>query len=354
MKYKENWDEAKARLTALWEGRFIERPCISVRAPNGRPEQHPTPVSGEEKWLDPGFIVRDAMSWFEPNYYGGEYIPSYLLMAAWAANTYGATPHFPMETIWFEPVVPDWDSLPSFSFDLESPWLKKVAAIHEALLNAAGYDDFLVGSVCGMPANDMLAFVIGAENVLLGMNEHPDWIRRAIGQLSDNYVEIMHHFQERAKRTHAFWYGLGGWMPFWAPEPFMVMQSDISCMISPTMFESFVVPDLDRVGREGAVWYHLDGQSAFQHLPRLLSLPYLKVVQFTAMAGTAPNGPEYLDLYRRIQAADKIVHIQAPKENIEPLVRELNPGRLMIETACNSVAEAEQLLESAKRWTRAR
>lgn len=355
LKYKADWNEAQARLAALWEGRFIGRPCIAVTAPNGLPGKRSKPVSGEQKWLDPEFIVRNALNQFATTYYGGEAIPSTLLMAGWVINTYGATPHFPLETIWFDPIIPDWDSPPSFPLDWESPWLKKVSAIFDALLNAAGYDDFLVGNVAAMPANDMLAFVIGTEQVLLGMAEHPGWIKAAIGQMTANWVALEKKFQERAQKTHAFWYGNAGWMPFWAPESFVATQSDISCMISPAMFEKFIIPELDSIGREcGNVWYHLDGQSAFQHLPRLLSLPYMKVIQFVPMAGTPLNGPAYLDLYRQIQAADKIVHIGVPKENIEPLVRELNPGRLMIDTACRSAEEAGELLAAARRWTSSR
>ena len=234
---------------------------------------------------------------------------------------------------------------------------EQAAVLHAAfaLLKAAGKDNFMIGGGGGMPPTDMLAFVIGTEQVLLGMAEHPGWIKAAIGQMTANWVALEKKFQERAQKTHAFWYGNAGWMPFWAPESFVATQSDISCMISPAMFEKFIIPELDSIGREcGNVWYHLDGQSAFQHLPRLLSLPYMKVIQFVPMAGTPLNGPAYLDLYRQIQAADKIVHIGVPKENIEPLVRELNPGRLMIDTACRSAEEAGELLAAARRWTSSR
>jgi hypothetical protein len=351
MKYKPDWDEAKERFTALWEGRPMDRPGLAVNTPNGHSANFPTPVSGEQKWLDPEFIVQTALAQFETISYVGESIPSTLLMAGWILNTYGATPHFPMETIWVEPRAVDWDSPPSFPLDWKSPWLKKVSAVHDALLDAAGYDDFLVGSLCPMPANDMLAFVIGTEAVLLGMADHPDWIREAIRQLTENWIELRNHFAEHAQRTHAYWYGNAGWMPFWAPEPFVTMQSDLSCMISPAMFEEFIVPELDRIGAElRNVWYHLDGQTAFQHLPRLLSMPYMKVIQFVPMPGTPRNGPAYLDLYRQIQQAGKIVHIEVPKEDVEPLSRELDPSRLMIQTYCATAAEAEELLESTRRW----
>ena len=63
-------------------------------------------------------------------------------------------------------------------------------------------------------------------------------------------------------------------------------------MLSPAMFDRFVVPELDVYGEDhGALWYHLDGGDARQHLPRLLSLPYLRVVQYVPAPFEPPNGP---------------------------------------------------------------
>ena len=100
------------------------------------------------------------------------------------------------------------------------------------------------------------------------------------------------------------------------------------------------------------MWYHLDGCDARQHLPRLLSLPYMRVVQYVPTPNEPPNGPGHLDLYREIQAAGRIVHVHADKNNVEPLVRELDPARLMIQTVCDSVAEGEALLDAATHWVR--
>jgi hypothetical protein len=353
MKYKDNWPEAKDRWTALWEGRYIERPCITVQAPRAKRRESPKPVSGEQKWLDPDFIVRTMLAEFESTYYGGEAFPSYLLMAGWIVNTYGTTPRFPMETIWIEPMTVDWENPPTFEFDWESPWFKKVVAIHKAVLAAAGRDNFLVGRGCLLPGNDLLPLFIGSQEFLMCLNDRPEWARAAILKLAQNQVAVRHYFHKLHAATTEFWYGNAGWMPFWAPEPYATTQSDISCMLSPAMFDEFVLPELDLLGREFKwVWYHLDGQSAFQHLPRLLSLPYLKVVQFTPEAATPPNGPAHLDLYRKIQAAGKIVHIELPPQNIEPLARELDPGLICFHTSCNNVQEADELLATAKRWVR--
>lgn len=352
MQYKPNWPEAQEHFMALWNHKFIERPCLAVKAPNGRRRPFPKPKTDSDRWLDPDFIVQQAIATFETTYYGGEAIPSALNMALWASNTYGATPHFPIETIWFEPIKMDWDHPPTFELNWDDPYFHKCMAIHEALLKAAGRDNFMIGQGGGMPPSDMLAFVIGTQDVLLAMAERPEWTRQAILKLTKNWIALTRRFQEVSKQTNDFWYGPAGWMPFWAPEEFVVTQSDISCMISAEMYGRFMAPELELIGREfNNIWYHLDGQSAFQHLPRLLSLPYIKVIQFTPEAGTPSNGPAYLEFYKKIQAAGKIVHISLPPENVEPLCKVLDPALLMMQTGCNSIREADELLAAAVRWT---
>jgi len=144
-------------------------------------------------------------------------------------------------------------------------------------------------------------------------------------------------------------------MPYWVPEPFNATQSDVSCMLSPELFDRFMLPELEVYGREyGALWYHLDGGDARQHLPRLLSLPYLRVLQYTPAPGEPPNGPGHLEMYRQVQSAGKILHLQLPRENIEPLVRELDPALLMLDTWCPSRDEGERLLQQSIQWASGR
>ena len=155
------------------------------------------------------------------------------------------------------------------------------------------------------------------------------------------------------RQRHDFWFGTAGWMPFWAPEPYNITQSDVSCMLSPAMFDRFVVPELDVYGQEhGALWYHLDGGDARQHLLRLLSLPYLRVVQYTPAPREPPNGSRHLEMYKRIQAAGKIVHIDLAGQRVEPLVRELDAALLMLDTWCPSRDDGERLLEQSVAWSR--
>ena len=101
---------------------------------------------------------------------------------------YGAIPHFPMNTIWFEHIDVDEDHPPTFDLNWEDPYFKIVLALHHAVLKEAGKDNFLVGQGCFMPGNDMLALVIGTQEMLTSMHDRPEWTRNAILQLARNWL----------------------------------------------------------------------------------------------------------------------------------------------------------------------
>lgn len=353
MKYKADWPDAQRRLTALWHGEFLNRPFISVKAWD--PPENPTPVPPfadfEAFWLDPDYLVPKIINSLETVWWGGEAVPSSLLMCGWV-NCLGGTPHFSQDTIWFETQSVDFSKPSPFRYNPDNPWSKKHRVAHEALCGLAGHDDFMVGQPALLPANDLLSMHMGTETFLISLVDHPEWMADAIVTGARDQIKAKKELQSITRKTSIFWYGNSGWMPFWAPQPFASTQSDVSCMLSTEMYDRFILPELDLIGQEvGAMWYHLDGGDARQHLPRLLSLPYLRVLQYTPAPFEQPNGPAHLEMYRAIQAAGKIIHIEIPIENIEPLVRELDPGLILYSTYAPTRAEGEKLLEQSARWS---
>lgn len=354
MRYKNDWLEAKRRLEALWHGEMLDRPCIAVRAP--RPVQAPVavapPADNEARWLDPQYRLAVTRRELESTWWGGEAVPSVLQMAGWV-NCLGGCPHFDENTIWFDTRTVDYERPSPFRHDSKSPWTAKYKNLLLALCDMAGRDGFLVGRPGALPANDLISMHMGTEAFLFALLDHPDWMAGAILAGARDQLRLVGELQAMMRERHDYWYGNAGWMPFWAPKPYLSTQSDVSCMLSPEMFERFVVPELDVYGSaHGALWYHLDGGDARQHLPRLLSLAYMRVIQYVPAPREPRNGPGHLEMYRQIQAAGKIVHIEVPWENVEPLVRELNPGLLMLDTRCPSVEAGERLLEESARWAR--
>ncbi len=354
MRYKADWTDTQRRLTALWHGERLDRPCIALRAPQplAVPAPVPEPADDEARWLDPGYIVPCSLNTVKGTWWGGENIPGCLMMAAWV-NCLGGTPRFSADTIWFDIQTVDFSKPSPFRHDPDHPWTKKYQTLVRAMCKAAGRDDFLVSGGAGLPANDLLAMLMGTEVFLIALMDHPDWMAEAIMAAAGDRIILQKAMRQLVCESgHVLSNGWGGWMPFWAPEPFAGMQSDVSCMLSPEMFDRFVLPELElNAAENGMLWYHLDGGDARQHLPRLLSLPFLRVLQYTPAPCEPPNGPAHMEMYKQVQDAGKIVHIEVPMENVEPLVRNLNPARLMLQTSCSSRAEGERLLEHMVKWT---
>ncbi len=353
MKYKPDWDEAKARLTALWNGEPLDRACLSITAPSGKKVPAPAPRDAEARWMDPNYIIPHALASIENQWWGGESIPSYLLMCGWVINA-GAQPHFDMNTIWFEPASAiDFDSPPDFRVEPANPWIARHEALYRKTAAAAGWDDFLLGQPCALPAADVMAFHMGTEPFLEALALHPEWMERALRQLNAGLMAERRRLKELIEKTHAFWYGSAGWMPFWGPTPYVATQSDVSCMISPDMFERFVAPDLEAVGRDaGFMWYHLDGYDAKQHLPRLLSMPFMRVIQYVPTPSEPPNGMGQLELYKTIQAAGRIVHVVVAPDQVAPLMNALDPALLMLQTRVASPDAGAAMLASLPRKIR--
>lgn len=351
MRYKEDWAEAKRRWCALWEGRSLDRPCVVARAPrDGGVAGPPPPGTPEQKWLDPEWVLPDIRARLANTYWGGEAVPSYHLHAS-STICCGARPRLTMETIWRDPVPVDMGRPPSFRLDFDDIWLRKFDALFRAVVKEAGRDDFLIGQVWSLPGSDMLPAIMGDNEFLLATVDEPEWVKQAILQLARNRIALHRHFEDGlSARSSDYWYGIAGWAPFWGPERFVGTQSDVSCMVSPEMFAEFILPEIQLLGEEfERVWYHLDGPGALKHLPALLRQDFIEVIQWVPGVGAAENGPEWMDVYKRIQAAGKIVHIELPPGNIEPLMEALDPGRICFQTWCRNVAEAEQLLGSMPR-----
>ncbi|MHB9026854.1 MAG: uroporphyrinogen decarboxylase/cobalamine-independent methonine synthase family protein [Armatimonadota bacterium] len=353
MRYKPDWDEAEAHWTALWEGRNSDRPCLCVVAPAGERISPPArPPESWRQWFDPEWVLSSVRAALANTYWGGEAIPSHLLMGGWAF-CYGAKLTCHPTTIWHDPIPVDFDAPPNFSVEWDDPWIQRYMEVYQAVLDEAGWDNFLIGKPCILPGNGLLAGILGGERFLTALFDHPEWMREAILQIARGQVAVRRRFADLVKPRHRFWYGNAGWMPFWAPEAYFSTQSDVSCMLSPDMYAEFILPELALYIREfGALWYHLDGSRALQHLPALLALPGLRVIQFTTEPDVPPNGPAWLDFYQQVQQAGKIVHISLPAENIEPLVRQLDPALLCLDTWRPTPAEADALLADARRWTR--
>jgi hypothetical protein len=345
--YKHNWPETRQRLEAFWRMEILDRPCIAVTAPRCRPRPVPPPVDCRQKWTDPEYVAQSYDAGHEAAYFGGEAIPATSLMVGYA-HGYGAPLDFAEQTIWQSPIIHSWDEPPALVLDeADWGWAQVQRVVARCLEVAAG--KWLVGFPNIHQPNDHLALLRGGEAFCLDLYDHPREMKRALRRLLDNWYTVFERIRGLCSRTQE---GSTNWLGIWCPwAKCMTLQSDISCALSPAMFEEFIAPELEEL----TAWldtsiYHLDGPGALQHLDRLLALRRLHAIQWTPGTGQA-QGVAWLDLFRRIQAAGKGVVIYLPYEEVETAARELRPEGLFILTWARSPEAAEALLAKAAEIT---
>jgi len=134
-------------------------------------------------------------------------------------------------------------------------------------------------------------------------------------------------------------------MHLWADGKLQQLQADLSVMISPELFEAFVLPDLD----EACNWldysiYHLDGQEQIRHLDMLLSIRKLNAIQWTHVAGQ-PEITRFIPVFQRIQSAGKgLILFPESLRQAEELHDVLKPQGLYLITSTGGESEANAYL----------
>ena len=133
-----------------------------------------------------------------------------------------------------------------------------------------------------------------------------------------------------------------------------MLQSDFAYMISPAMFERFILPDLQACcDTLDHAFYHLDGKGQIRHLDQLLAIKNLHGIQWIPGDG-APPPHEWLPLLKRIRDAGKLCQLFVSPEGAQTIVRELGGrGFALYITQQMSADEANDFLRALQAQDRA-
>jgi hypothetical protein len=183
------------------------------------------------------------------------------------------------------------------------------------------------------------------------MLTEPEAVLAAAQKLTQGFLDSARQFFGIIKENN-----LGGsthgWMNTWDYGPHGQLQADISVMISPAMYERFVLPELVALSDfyDHSV-YHLDGSAQVRHLDILLSVKRINKVQWTHVAGEPPMS-HFLDPLRRIQKAGKGLVLITEKEEVPKLLDGLRPeGLLLIVNDAATVSAAREILDYVTKRT---
>ena len=349
-----DWAHKKERFEAYWERQNTDRCClaITVANPNGKPVFPDRPFTWEQWYCDLRLIHEKMMNQQAMNDYLFESINARLVDLGTAGHCrfFSAQPHYGDGTIWFFPTLDTPDSS-TLIFDEDE--FEKQKAFTQALVDQ-GQGHYFIGmnDHCGII--DSLAHLRGTETLLMDMIEEPEFVHEARNTITKAWIRTQKEFFDIIKDNNH-----GGsshaWMHLWSPRRHLQLQCDYSCMISPAMFEEFVLPELEETSAAFEhISYHLDGVEQLRHLDMILSVPGISNIQWTRVAGQ-PKTSANIEALIKIQKAGKGLVLFPDLDEVEFLLKNLDPrGVQMVIGGVKDHEEAADIEKLARKMAKER
>lgn len=343
-------EKIRERLFAFWHGEIIDRCCVSIRVKKGDVYRHTidgSDTSDGFQLFDPERIVARGRRKFENTILFGDALPALLADFGTAGHAayFGCPYSLASDSIWFEPMLGKSDSL---VYDPSNEFLQSQINVLNDVVEMAD-DAFILAMPDNCGSIDALAHLRGTENLLVDMIEREDvvlgWLDAVLNAWEHGNTEL-----RRVLRKQALPGTVHGWMSSWSPGFHMQLQCDFAAMISPAMFETFVMPELERSLRtlDNSI-YHLDGVEQVAHLDHILSLEKLDAVQWVPVAGQ-PSTTDSLEHLIRIQRAGKGLVLFPEPDEVPTLLDALSARKLLLNVnEVASIEEAESLLAYVER-----
>lgn len=210
------------------------------------------------------------------------------------------------DTVWFFPPK-GRDSLDfSFSLDRDGGLFARIKDHYETIAALAVPGTFQMGMTDIGGTADVLASFRPANDLLMDLYDRPDDVKLAMATIRDAWKEVYSSYQSILAGVCP---GSTCWAPILSRSTYYMLQCDLAYMISPSMFNEFIMPDLeDLCSVLDRPFYHLDGQGQIAHLDSLLSIGRLQGVQWIPGEGAAPID-QWPTVFRKISDAGKKIQV---------------------------------------------
>jgi len=356
--YKQDIEASQSRVEAWWNHEILDRAVIQVRVADKfkseDEEQCPekTPQDTESWFLDQQIVIPRLKRQLSDTYFGGEAFPvmfpvSGRMVAITAAYLGCPLEFIDTETVWSHPIVDDWQQRPVLQFDAGNKWWQQSELLLKAAIGQA--DGYFVGVPDLNGPTEVLARLRGTQRLAVDFYDQPQHIKPALAEINQAWYDYWQACVEVTRQAGGYFF----WMGIWSDLPATDLQSDFSIMLSQDMFDEYFLPFIaEQTEMVERTIYHLDGPGAVRHLDSLLDLPDLDGIQWVPGAGAKPS-VEWIPLFKRIQEAGKLAYTYCDQTHVQTLLKELKPqGLMLVVEGCNSVDNAEQLLEDVFNWSK--
>jgi len=350
--YRPDWEQARQRLTTWWNDGDIGRPAMQITVPRQTPLEDIPAMSEPDGWVThystrslPYRVNLALRSCLHADYYG-EAVPAYSsgdLAPNCLALYLGCRGVEMPDTVWCEPFIDEPESF-EFRYDPGNSYCRfTLDATKQVRAQADGkFLDQFPDLIEGL---DTLAAMRGTERLLEDLIRRSAWVHQSLRCITDlyfRYYDVLYDLVRDEVGGSVFW--------IWAPGRLTKLQCDFSAMISPAMFNEFMLPVFtEMTERVSYSLYHWDGPGAIVHHDALLSIPRLNMIQWQPGAGNEPQWHQkWWPLYHRsFEAGKKILIGGGGREQLLALKQEFGEQCKGFALGCDasSAAEAQELMQ---------
>jgi hypothetical protein len=352
--FKPDYEKTRERIAAFWQRELIDRPVVQFIVEKPLEQRVSLPLSGHAsaraRWMDAAYQAELALANVKNCEFLGDTLPAVFpnLGPDLFAAMYGCELEFgDYGTSWSVPNLHDWKDVDSIRFDWDSPYLKKLHEMTDALLDV-GKGKFIVGMTDWHPGGDCVAAFRDPQNLAADMIEHLDEVKALLNRIEKDYIQAYDVFYHKLRAAGQ---PITSWLTLMHDGRYYIPSNDFSIMVSKRMFDEVFLPGIRRECQflERSI-YHLDGPGAIRHLDSLLEISELNAIQF--VPGSGNEGFErWIGLYQKIQKAGKGIEVICDLSEIERVTETLDPHGVFLYVGGVPDREAgERLVKRLEKW----
>jgi|GEM_PF-5632798 len=357
LEYKADIDAALGRIKALWNREDLDRPLISVTAPNGLERRRiPPPATMADKVLDFDYRLDFEEEEIRCTYYGGEAIPTVWpdfgpsITAACLGGGLeigDVDPELPITgNIWSTPVIDDWErDFDKIGFNPENIWWKRsLEFTRRARERGEGKYFQIILDVDG--GADTCADLRCPSKLCIDLYENPEWVQKLLEVVRKGNAEIVNRLHAKVEKSQG---GCVTTFKLWAPGRSYNMRNDFAYLISPQQFrDAFLQPMIAESQTIDYTVFHIhqedyltNTKARLEWLDVVLSIPRIQGVQWYAWGD-----------YKRIIDSGKFVVSHLKLKHLPELINAMEPEymkRIWVITQADSQEEAEGAIRMMER-----
>lgn len=346
-------NESMERVELWYQGEKTDRAPIRFSEHNARHNVDLSQVlAGYETikdfWFDTEYQVDSFIENLKGSTVYGDTFPVFYpnLGPSVYASYYGVPLSYADVTSWAIHTVSDIDALDidSLKIDRECENWKKIDELTDYAL-ARCKDKFFVGYTDLHPSMDCAVDFTGVNEMCMSLIDNPDKVKEFLNKLCDDFFPVYDYYYNRLEGMPSV-----SWMGIPFEGKMHIPSCDFSSMLSPAMFEEFVLPC---VVKEAKAFdhniFHMDGPGVMRHLDMLLDVNEIRAIQLVQGVGEDEPIMQWLPVIKKIQARGKGIVVGLQKHELKDFMANMDPKGIFLTLAADE-EEQPEIVKLVEQW----